>query len=280
MRIPQPTAAMMEESRTRSLRVIGSRGDSTAWAAVAPLPLPTTNRVRQVVWAMMAPNPSTMRFTVQTAVPLRSRVPTRTSGSLWRQMDQSMSILFFRRRLGWVGILASFGWASPVEAQSDLTASAIGQITDAVFSAVLPQDSSASRVSVAKRKIRFDFDRTLSLFERARVLRGAPTELHLKTPATAGSRALLKDCSQAVPQPCAGLGWSIYSWLEPLSITDSEVVVRAHFSWPDRGSERFLEGSVPSGRAYLVGFSTEVYLTPEPGGGWRVSRRGTTNVGD
>jgi hypothetical protein len=189
-----------------------------------------------------------------------------------------MSIPFPKTLVSGIGVLALFT-SAPLAAQSPLSVAAIGQIADAVLSTLVPPDSSLSRVSVSKRTIAFDYDRTLSLFERA----GTPhtsTNLHLQTPVIPASRALLDDCSQALPKPCASLGWRVYSWLEPISISDDEVIVRAHFQWPDRGSAQFSEGSAPNGHAYLVGFDTDVHLTPVSGGNWRVSGLGKTYVGD
>jgi hypothetical protein len=175
----------------------------------------------------------------------------------------------------------SLVWPRPAAAQrSNLAPAALGQIVDVVLGALAAPDSSLSRVSVAKRKIYFDYERTIAAFERAGVWHASPSELHLRALVTPGTRALLDDCSQLRPEPCRRLGWSIYSWLEPLTVTDSVVVVRAHFTWPDRGSAPVREGVAPNGRAFLVGFSSEVYLVRDPDGVWRFSRVRKTIVSD
>src|SRR5690349_21462743 len=131
-----------------------------------------------------------------------------------------MSIRIREASVSWVGVLALIV-STPVGAQSTLSVTAIGQIADAVLTALVPPDSSLARVPVGQRKILFDYERTLSLFERAGTPHDTATNLHLQSRVARGTRALLEDCSQSAAQACARLGWSVYSWLEPVSITNN-----------------------------------------------------------
>lgn len=172
-------------------------------------------------------------------------------------------------------------WPTALGAQRPaLTPVSLGQVADVIFSALAPPDSSLSRVPIRERKIAFDYERTIAALEQGGGAHASVSELTLRTPVTAGTRALLDDCSQAAPKACSKLGWMVYTWLEPRSITDSEVVVQAHFSWADRGRVPFLEGVAPTGPASLVGFTSEVHLVRSSAGEWRISRLGTTLVSD
>jgi hypothetical protein len=183
-------------------------------------------------------------------------------------------------------IAASFGillCASPQALGAQRPALApteLGQIADAVFSALVPPDSSLSRVPIRDRKLVFDAERTIAAFEQAGSGHASFTDLNMRTPTKPGTRALLTDCSQHSVSLCSGLGWNVYTWLQPVSITDSEAVVRANFLWADRGSVQFQEGVAPTGRARLVGFSSEAHLIRAAGGGWRFSHVGSMAVGD
>lgn len=172
-------------------------------------------------------------------------------------------------------------WPQALGAQRPpITQAELGQIADAVFSALVPPDSSLSRVPVRDRKLVFDAERTIAAFEQAGSSHATFADLHMRTPAKAGARGLLADCSQLAASLCSGLGWNVYTWLQPISITDSEAVVRAHFLWADRRGVQYQEGVAPTGRARLVGFTSEAHLIRTPKAGWRFSRVGSTAVGE
>jgi hypothetical protein len=154
----------------------------------------------------------------------------------------------------------------------------LGQIADAVFGALAPPDSSLSRVPIRDRGLIFDAERTIAAFEQTGSPHASFGDLHMRTPARVGTRAVLGDCSQVVANSCSSLGWNVYTWLEPVSRTDGEVVVRATFLWADRGRVPFQEGVAPTGRAGLVGFTSEAHLVRTSGGAWRFSRMGSTAV--
>ena len=183
-------------------------------------------------------------------------------------------------------VAASFGllwcaWPHTMVAQRPaITPTELGQIADAVFSALVPPDSSLSRVPIRDRKLVFDEERTIASFEQAGSPHASFVDLHMRTAVKSGTRALLDDCSQLMAKPCSGLGWNAYAWLQPVSITDSDAVVRAHFLWADRGSAQFQEGVAPTGRALLVGFTSEARLIRTAGGEWRFSRVRSTVVGE
>ena len=189
-----------------------------------------------------------------------------------------MSIRFTRSIVASCAIL-SCAWVQPLAAQrSSITATELGQIADAVFGALVPPDSSLSRVPMRDRRLVFDRERTIASFEQAGAPHASFADLQLRTLTTTGTRAVLDDCSQLVAKSCSGLGWNVYTWLQPISIADSVAVVRAHFLWADRGGLQFHEGVTPTGPARLVGFTTEAHLVREAGGVWRFSHLGITNV--
>ena len=96
---------------------------------------------------------------------------------------------------------------------------------------LLPPGESLSGVSVTKRKIFFDHERTMAAFGHG----GTPmslSDLGIRTPVTAGSGSLLNDGNLWGDKPCKQLGWSAYVWIEPISITNSQSVVRGYVDWP------------------------------------------------
>ena len=192
--------------------------------------------------------------------------------------------LFPQRRLhmgcGLVVSLAVIAPALPAQ-QPHLSPSALGQIADEVLNQLVPQSGSLSRVPIAQRQIVFDFQRTMAAFARVGTPAASFRDLHMRRPVELGTRDLLDDCSQgrAPKHPCARLGWRVYAVIVPVSMTSSELVVRATFMWPDRGAARLQHGVTPTGRATLVGFSSEVYLVRTPTGEWKFSKLGTTAVG-
>lgn len=193
---------------------------------------------------------------------------------------QTMNIQL-RRSIAIVLALVCAGLARPLPAQQPtLTPEVLGQITDAVFAALIAPDSSLSRIPVAKRRVVFDYDRTAASFERVGTPPAVFSKLRLRTPVARGTKELLADCAQGVLKPCSKLAWRVYSWLAPVSVTDSEVVVRAHFMWADRGRAKFQDGVAPKGRGRLVGFASEVFLVRGQDGIWRFSKLGRTFAGD
>lgn len=189
-------------------------------------------------------------------------------------------IKLFRTALtgGVVVSLAALAPALPAQ-QPSLTPTALGQITDQVLQALSPQDGMLSRVPVGKRKIVFDFQRTLAAFTNIGMPTASFSELHMETPVELGTDELLGDCSQHdLLKPCARLGWRVYTWIEPVSLTNSQIVVQASFMWADRGSTPLQEGVMPEGHAGLVGFSSKVYLVRTRTGGWKFLKVGVTDV--
>ncbi len=151
---------------------------------------------------------------------------------------------------------------------------AIGQIVDEVLRAVVPPGSSLSGVSVAKRKVFLDYQRTMAAFGYP----GASTSvsaLGIRAPVTAGPEGLLKDCDFSGAKPCKQLGWSAYVWIEPVSITNSHAVVRAYVSWPERPRTSFTAGVAPTGKARLESFAAKTYLARSANGEWKFVRQGS-----
>lgn len=159
--------------------------------------------------------------------------------------------------------------------QSRVPPAAIGQIVDEVLNAVVPLDAQLSRVSVKKRKIFLDHQRTLMAFGYSEP-QVPLAEFELQRVLLPGRKSLLDDCDDFGAKPCTQLGWSVYAWIAPLSLTPRQAVVRAYFMWPDRGSTSFQDSVSPKGFAALVGFYTDVELTRSIDGKWKfVKRRGT-----
>jgi hypothetical protein len=113
---------------------------------------------------------------------------------------------------------------------------------------------------------------------------GAPAatfgDLHMRRPVQLGTKDLLADCSQlpARDRHCLRLGWRVYTSIEPVSVTDSELVVDAIVVWPDRSNTRYVQGVAPTGHATLVGFNVKVYFVSTPTGEWKLSKVGTFEV--
>jgi hypothetical protein len=152
-----------------------------------------------------------------------------------------------------------------LEAQSPrLSPTEIAQIVDAALQAVIPPEKMLTQVTVAERGVRFDFGQTLAAFGYQVDGSTARSTLKLRRPVVPGARALLSDCGQAGDKPCKLLGKATYVSLTPISATDSEARVWLHVSWVT---------TFPT-RAYLSGFSTEVYLSRSPSGPWKFVRTG------
>jgi hypothetical protein len=173
--------------------------------------------------------------------------------------------------------VAAWCSTSSVNAQpSRLAPRAIGEIVDQVVGALIPPRDSLSRVSVRNRKIFFDDARTLAAFGYPGAHIGI-SDLALRTPVRPGRKSLLSDCDSMRLKPCRQLGWSTYVWLNPISVTANQAVVRAYFLWPDRGSTSFAAGVSPNGNTFLVGFHADVELALSGDGSWKfVKRRAIT----
>jgi hypothetical protein len=148
--------------------------------------------------------------------------------------------------------------------QSSVTPHEVGQIVDAILGAVLRPTDSLSRVSVAKRKIVLDLDRTLAAFGYKDAASVTQT-VNVRRSVLHGDKSVLDDCDFVGRQRCASLGWKAYVWLEPVSIAGSTALVRLHAAWPDRGRARFATGSTPTATASLVGFMIEARLSRATG---------------
>jgi hypothetical protein len=163
--------------------------------------------------------------------------------------------------------------------QPHLSPVEIGQIADAVFNSLIPPDSQLSGVPVAERRIVFDFQQTMAAFAEVGTPAASFADLHMRTPVQLGTEALLDDCSPHVELKCAGLGWRVYASIEPVSVTSSQIIVRAGFSWADRSGSASQLAVAPEGVAYLVGFATEMYLVRTQKGEWKYLKQGFSAVG-
>lgn len=206
-----------------------------------------------------------------------------------------MKIIDHRARLyagfyGCFGLIAACTIVYPLAAQTSraeparaqrpaLAPAAIGEIINEVLRVLVSPDDSLSGVPVAKRKVFFDLGGTMAAFGYPGVSTSLAA-LGIRRPVTIGSESLLSDCKQRGGKPCTQLGWSAFVSIEPLSITDSQVVVRAHVVWPDRGRTPFIERRAPTGLAHLTGFATEVYLARSATGQWRFLKEGVSIVGE
>ena len=178
-------------------------------------------------------------------------------------------------------VMAACAVAPMLRAQeSPFAPTSIGQLVNEVLQALVPPDKLISRVSVARRGIVFDYARTIAAFRNAGAPETSPSDLAVRAEVTQGGESVLDDCDQMGTRSCQRLGWSAYVWIEPISVTATEAVVRAHLSWPDRGRASFEEGVAPTGRAALTGYSAEVYLIRHADGGWRFNKLGRTIAGD
>jgi hypothetical protein len=165
----------------------------------------------------------------------------------------------------------------PLAAQQPrLDPKAIGQIADEVFEALIPPNQQISRVPVSKRQVFFDLQRTLATFGYSDKVSAIPSDLGIQRAVQAGQKGLLEDCDQLGTGPCSKLGWGVYVWIEQVSVTTSNARVRAHVVWPGRGDTQFEESVAPKGRAFLVGFTTEVYLARSQDGNWKFVEQGET----
>lgn len=169
-------------------------------------------------------------------------------------ITNSVDVRFLRRIL--FG-LAIFG--SSVEAQTPrLAPKEVAQIVDAALQAVIPPEKTLTQITVADRGVRFDFARTMAAFGYEADSATAKSILKLRSTPSAGTRALLGDCSQAGTKACKKLGHTIYVYVEPESTTGKEAVVSVHVAYVTTSPKR----------AFLSGFTTEVHLSRNPFGQW------------
>lgn len=154
---------------------------------------------------------------------------------------------------------------TPLEAQpSRRSHKEIAQIVDAVLQAVIPPEKTLTQFTVAERGVRLDFGRTMAAFGYEVVDATARSSLQLRSAVAPGTQVLVSDCSQTGTKPCKLLGKAAYVYLGPISATDSEAVVWLHVSWVT---------TFPT-RAFMSGFSTEVFLFRSPSGAWKFLRTG------
>lgn len=178
-------------------------------------------------------------------------------------------------------VIAACAFAYPLRAQpAPLDPAAVSSLVDATLDELLPEGHRLSRVPIAQRGIFFDHERTLAAFGHPGAAPLPLTGLHRRTTVKPGSSTLLDDCDQAMRKPCNQLGWAVYVWIAPVSVTASEARVHAHIVWPGRPSTPFEEGVAPVGRAGLVWFMADLYFARTPDGSWKLVKRGPTAVGE
>ena len=169
------------------------------------------------------------------------------------------------RLLGCVCIGVVLG-ATSVQAQTpQISAKEIGQIIEAAVQAVTPAFERNANSTMAERGIRFDYARTMAAFgheDNART-RGS---LGLTRALTAGSDSLLVDCDHFGSKACSRLGRSVYMYLEPFSVSPSEVAMWVHVVWAGTPAK--------SKRAFKANSSTEVFLSRSGSGPWTLLRLG------
>jgi hypothetical protein len=182
----------------------------------------------------------------------------------------------FRRAYGWlvIGISASAAVNPSAAQQVSLRPQAIGQIVNEVLDALAPSTGPRPH-PIWKRGVVFDYQRTLAAFHQSRSVR--PSDLALRHSMKAGSAAMLEDCDQFGTKPCSKLGWDTYCYIEPVSISESEARVRVHFLAAHRNTP-FVEGVIPTDKAYLQGGATLVYLSRAKGGSWKFLKTGPSDV--
>jgi hypothetical protein len=178
-------------------------------------------------------------------------------------------------------VIAACAFAYPLRAQpAPLDRAAVSLLVDAGLDELLPAGQRLSRVPIAQRGIFFDHERTLAAFGHPGAQPLPLSGLRLRATVKPGSKTLLDDCDQAMRGPCNRLGWAVYVWVAPISVTASEARVHAHIVWPERGGTPFEEGVVPVGRAGLVWFAADLYFARLPDGSWKLVKQGPTAVGE
>ncbi len=172
--------------------------------------------------------------------------------------------------------IAVCGFVNPAQAQqSRLAPAEISQIVDEVLRVLVPPPGDTLGYH-SKSKPFFDHKRTMVAFGYV----DAPPLLDLRTSVATGSRNLLSDCDSWGRKPCTQLGWSLYVWVKPSSITSSQAVVHAYVAKAGRGHTPFVEGVVPTGNAYLNVSDHEIHLARDTNGKWKFVKEGNSIVGN
>jgi hypothetical protein len=171
-----------------------------------------------------------------------------------------------------VVLIAASAFTKLIAQEPRLAPNSIGQIVDEVIRALLPPDKSVSRVPVASRGIFLDHARTMAGFHQPTSPEVSLSNLGLRSTVKVGGPDLLEDCDQTGLTPCNRLGWAVYLLIEPVSVTNSEALVRARIGWPDRRKTPFVPGMAPTGRASLAGFIADVKLVRGADGAWKFDK--------
>ena len=179
-------------------------------------------------------------------------------------------------RFGYL-LLGAFFCTAPARGtaqQASIEPRAVGQIINEVLDSLLPPKGSTPH-EVWQRGVLFDYQRTLAAFHQSPSV--PKSDLRLRHSMKEGFNSLLDDCDQMGRKPCTQLGWSVYAYIEPVTITETKALVRAVMLSADRTTP-FIPGTTPKGKAYLSGGSTEVYLTRVKGGPWKYLKKGVSQV--
>ena len=171
-------------------------------------------------------------------------------------MEKGLMSLLTRR------LMLVVGFAGPGVLGAQSTAVSPADIRDMMELAVdqlMPDTASPSRVQVAKRGVFWDVPRTLRTFGVADNAVPSFAQLKLKNPRIReGAIWMLGSCPTTGSDRCKNLGWRVYTYAEPILVTESQVVIRTWFLWADRGTETFQNGAAPGGGATLTGYFTEM----------------------
>lgn len=159
-----------------------------------------------------------------------------------------------------------------------LVGAEVGALVDSVVSTLFPIESKVSRVSVAKRGISLDVPRVRRAFQLPNEDASLTTH-RLSSRMAAVDSTVLSDCDASGRLKCERLRWSVFLRVEPISRSDTSIVVRVVALWPDRGSADIDNRAATLQHATLVGYSTELhFLKTETG--WKFVRRANTVAGD
>jgi hypothetical protein len=172
------------------------------------------------------------------------------------------------RWLRWIFLGATIMGTSLEAQQPRRAPKEIAQMVDAALQAVIPAEKTLDQFIVAERGVRFDFGLTMAAFGYEVDDSTARSSLNLQRGVAPGAHGLLSDCSQTGMKPCKLLGKAIYVSVRPLSTTDAKAVLWLTVRWVGTSSTR----------AFMSGFSTEVYLSRSGSGPWKFDRTGKTLV--
>lgn len=171
---------------------------------------------------------------------------------------------------------------SPLQAQTGkLSPKEIGQILDATIRAVLPDTMTLSRVPISKRSLRVDYERTLNAFGNSGGEKAAAA-MNLQTKWAMAAPDLFNDCDQIGSKPCSKMGWQVYTYISPVSVTGADATIRLSVTWAEHDPDRYMEGQAPTPkvgkRVPLASFSSEVQLRRSSSGTWQFLRVGRTTA--